>query len=355
MSGAATQSVSGVVVVQVGPVARDERGGVADYMSLCHNWLVNRKVAVMSLKMIEGPCFQESITTEGVSPGVISHLIDDLRPSRVVLLHHFSGYGYGNNGVNPWVPHALNQLNVAVGAERTVCVFHEVHVGRAWPWRRSYWYRSGQAKLAGEVAAAANQRFVTSERGMAQLEALGLGEKTSILPVPSNVGEPTRTLRASSRAKVAVLFGGGGKSRAVSFINSYRGRKIAKALAGLGVEEIWDIGKPIEQASIGGATVRHLGYLEREEISTYLQRARYGLLYYPERELKKSGILAAYLAYGIIPINFALEYGSQSEGCYGLGLAIPEPELDACQDDVLEAYSHRSLDTIMARLTSNWW
>lgn len=82
----------------------------------------------------------------------------------------------------------------------------------------------------------------------------------------------------------------------------------------LDVKEIYDIGPG--QISVNNAEVSlHVkGALPIEEVAYYLNKATFGGLDYRPHILGKSGILSAYAAFGVIPVNFNTEKESLLDG-----------------------------------------
>jgi hypothetical protein len=106
----------------------------------------------------------------------------------------------------------------------------------------------------------------------------------------------------SSRARRMVIFGGrGARGRAYGEMR----RDLAAACRALAIEEIADVGPPLEQPveSVDGVPVRQRDILPAAEVGALLCNSLAGFVAYPELFLPKSTIFAAYCAHGVLPVQ----------------------------------------------------
>jgi hypothetical protein len=78
----------------------------------------------------------------------------------------------------------------------------------------------------------------------------------------------------------------------------------AEALGRQGISEILEVGagEATPWTAIG-LKVRFLGRMEKPDLRALLERTAYGLIEYPPKYLGKSGVFAAYCAYGCVVLN----------------------------------------------------
>jgi hypothetical protein len=136
------------------------------------------------------------------------------------------------------------------------------------------------------------------------MRGLSRGKHSQVrsLPVFSNVGEPAQVASWAQRQPQLIIFG---QRHSKGRIYSESLPLLDQACQTLGIQGIWDIGPTLEHtpAAVGGVPVEPLGPLPTEAIGAFLSQARAGFLAYDPQRLSKSGIFAAYCAYGLLPIN----------------------------------------------------
>ena len=222
--------------------------------------------------------------------------------SRTALLH-FVGYGYAPSGLCWWLPEGLRRWKGAGDGRHLVTVFHELYA-TGLPWQRSFWVSPQQRRIARELAALSDAALTTSPRNAGTLARWRPDLSVIVSPVFSNVGECAAPPPLRSRRPFAVVFGKEGSRRRLYAALSGAGPAVGKGLRRLGVERLWDIGPPIATpAAVAGLPVEPLGALEPASVSAHLAQARAGLADYPLHVLTKSGIMAAYLAHGLLAVN----------------------------------------------------
>lgn len=228
-------------------------------------------------------------------------LADALGTSDRVLLH-FSGYGYARWGLCRWLVEGLREWKRQRPKRQLVTLFHEVYATGP-IWRASFWTAMPQRRIARDLAQLSDAALVTSAGGYAQLRVLHPDLRLEILPVFSNVGEPSEIMPLTARSPLAVVFGGPDRRQ-----RSYAAAAIAPALAAgferMGIREVIDIGPgQIAHKTLADRPVRPLGALPAPDVSAWLSQARIGVMDYPRHVLTKSGIAAAYFAHGVLAVN----------------------------------------------------
>jgi hypothetical protein len=245
-------------------------------------------------------CLERALTGHGISTcfltaeeGGLAQRLERAEADAVLL--HYANYGYQRRGCPFWLPGALRRCR------RLVTVFHEVYATGP-PWRSSFWTQPFQRRIAAAVARTSDALITSLDLYVRRIGRAAAPEKTWVTPVFSTVGEPREAPPLSSRARRMVIFGGrGARSRAYGEMR----RELAGACRALAIEEIVDVGPPLERTedSVDGVPVRRCGLLPAAEVGALLCDSLAGFVAYPAFFLPKSTIFAAYCAHGVLPVQ----------------------------------------------------
>jgi hypothetical protein len=159
-----------------------------------------------------------------------------------------------------------------------------------------------QRRIAAAVARTSDALVTSLDLYARRIGPAAAPEKTAVTPVFSTVGEPREVPPLASRARRLVLFGGrGARARAYGELR----RELLASCRSLGIEEIADVGPPLERPedSVDGVPVRRRGVLPAAEVSRLLLGSLAGFVAYPAFFLPKSTIFAAYCAHGVLPVQ----------------------------------------------------
>lgn len=255
----------------------------------------------LSHLIVTEPNHPPPTVAEGVSAVHLSHGVDGLAaalaaaPPGPVLLHYHA-YAFSPDGRPMRVLPALLR---AVGRRPLAVWFHEIAASDDPPWRRGFWRAGGQRRAARLLAQRA-ATVATSCTVFAALLAAWRGAAVDALPVASTVGEPAEVVPPAARESVAVAFGAAPTRARLA----RHGAALGRALKAAGIHELWEIGVGPSQLRPTrlGLPVRALGALDGEALAARLQAARLGVLDYPVVYGAKSSVLAAYAAYGLVPV-----------------------------------------------------
>lgn len=247
-------------------------------------------------------CLERTLAGHGISTsfltaeeGGLARRMEEAEADAVLL--HYANYGYQRRGCPFWLPEALRRSR----ARRRVTVFHEVYATGP-PWRSSFWTQPFQRRIAAAVARTSDALITSLDLYVRRIGPAAAPEKTSVTPVFSTVGEPREVPPLSSRARRMVIFGGrGARGRAYGEMR----RDLAAACRALAIEEIADVGPPLERTedAVEGVPVRRRGLLPAEEVGALLCDSLAGFVAYPAYFLPKSTIFAAYCAHGVLPVQ----------------------------------------------------
>jgi hypothetical protein len=222
-----------------------------------------------------------------------------------LLLLHFSGFGFQKRGVPLWLVRRISDLRKQFKAFGIV--FHELYAFGP-PWRSSFWLNGIQKQIARELVSRADFWLTNRDESARWLLDQHQGAPHRVLPVFSNVGEPTSI--ETERQPRLVVFGSAGVR---ANVYQWADGEIFHWARKMGFE-IHDIGPSAQDAALlhrfGQEAVVVHGKLSAEQVSAQLAAAACGALVYPTDYVSKSGVFAAYCAHGLCPVLLSKEYGS---------------------------------------------
>jgi hypothetical protein len=294
-------------------------GGVADYTTILSRRLVEVFGGDMELVLVHaGNQPAEAIDVDfpvedlsgQCSASALAQAIERLAAEadgQAVVLLEYSGYGYAMRGAPLWLVRGLRRVCRPDGLP-LFTVFHEVYTSGPL-WSSAFWVSPLQRWIAGRLARHSTHALVNRVSGREQLRRWTTDPSTvSLRPVFSNVGEPDARRPISDRERTAVLFVGEGEKDKLYRDHSSELRQLFGRLE---ISRAVDIGpRPPEQPDLG-VDVDIKGMLPADEVSHRLERAQIGLAYRRLDMLAKSGVVAAYLAHGVVPV--IMSNGGRSE------------------------------------------
>lgn len=214
----------------------------------------------------------------------------------VTWLVHYSGYGYARRGAPLGLLRDLRRLRRECPGVRLLTMFHELYAGGP-PWTSAFWMSPLQRHVAVGLARLSDAVFTNREASAEWLRAR-VSVPVTVRPVFSNFGESVDPLPPTARPARLLLFGGG-PPRSAGFWP-----QVGAAMRQLQLNELVVVSHPLEvpAALAAGHAVRQTGVLEPEAMAAELRAARCGVLEYNPDFLGKSGVLAAYAAFGVVPL-----------------------------------------------------
>lgn len=214
----------------------------------------------------------------------------------VTWLVHYSGYGYARRGAPLGLLRELRRLRRECPGVRLLTMFHELYAGGP-PWTSAFWLSPLQRHVAAGLARLSDAVFTNREASAEWLRAR-VSVPVTVRPVFSNFGESVDPLPPTARPARLLLFGGG-PPRPADFWP-----QVETAMQRLQLSELVVVSHPLEvPASLAARhAVRQTGVLEPEAMAEELRAARCGVLEYNPDFLGKSGVLAAYAAFGVVPL-----------------------------------------------------
>lgn len=299
--------MTGTLLIQIVPRGQ---GGVRDYLECLKSQWTQAGIESHVIELS-----QASANTQNLLDRMLSLADAGAQPnaqSTFSLLIHFSGYGYERRGLCFWLLREVERAQARLGDRlRVVTMFHELFASGP-PWGSAFWLSPLQARIARKLARMSDAIWTNTElHGRWLREQVGALTPITVQPVFSNVGEPAPPTPLSGREPSLVVFGSTStRRRALAALSRHVG-----VLKRLGISEILEVGsgQPTPWATVG-LGLRFLGRLEQADLGSLLGRSAYGLIEYPPRYLGKSGVFAAYCAYGCVVLNAA----DTADDCDGL-------------------------------------
>jgi hypothetical protein len=304
-----------MLTIQIVPKLFPAVDGVGDYaLSLAHQLRQDFEIETHFLvgdpnwsgeKEIDG--FKISQVTAQTSQNLVSTLTGIGTAPSIVL--QYVGGGYAKRACPTWLVNGLARYQ----ADRTNCklvtMFHETYgsgppyYGQDPPWISAFWLAPLQRNIAGRLASLSHGCITSRAHFKEQLNHLTHRQETSIAvaPVFSNVGEAQQISTLKNRQPILAVFGG---NRSRSRVYEQFAAEIRAACQLLEIEKIYDIGPStgLDLTAVGNVPVVCLGEKTVLEIGKILLNSRAGILNYHPEFLAKSGMYAAYSAYGVMPI-----------------------------------------------------
>jgi hypothetical protein len=320
-----------MLTIQIVPKIFPAVDGVGDYaLSLAHqlrqNFNIETHFVVGDLnwsgnKKVDG--FNISKVAQHDS-SVLFSLLNDIGEEASSVILQYVGCGYARRGCPFWLLKGLEHYKTAYPAKKLVTMFHETYgsgppyYGADPPWISAFWLSPLQKNIAGRLVISSNYCITSREKFREQLFNLSHGHNShiSVIPVFSNVGEATHLPLLKDRQSTLVLFGSRNSRARVyeQFPDAIR-----DTCRMLEIEKIYDIGPSTELnvTEFDNVPVISLGEKTLSEIGKILLESRAGILNYHPDFLAKSGVYAAYSAYGLIPIIVSSNT-TQANGTDGL-------------------------------------
>lgn len=135
---------------------------------------------------------QKNFPEASVTPLCKDRLASQLEESgsEAVLLQ-FVGYAYDQHGVPEYLSAELQKWRSRNATRRLIVMFHETWYKDFTPWRRAYWYSSGQRRVVSEILKLSDVAVTTNGYYKSMLDSLHTEKEVKVIPIGSNfVVEP---------------------------------------------------------------------------------------------------------------------------------------------------------------------
>ncbi|HEY9300708.1 MAG TPA: hypothetical protein VIQ31_30960, partial [Phormidium sp.] len=227
------------------------------------------------------------------------YLLAQQTSSTVIL--HYVGYGYAKRGCPTWLISGLQQWKQNTPNAALITMFHEVYAAGRPLWTSAFWFFPLQKNLASRLAHLSNSILTSKQLYATILQNLAPQHcSIPVLPIFSNVGESRNPPPLTKRHKWLVIFGGTANRSRVYQSSIAILRQVCRSLQ---INTIVDIGPKLNAipSAIDNISISAMGQLPATEIRQIFLQSTAGFLDYNPDYLAKSGIFAAYCAYGLLP------------------------------------------------------
>ncbi len=241
-----------------------------------------------------------SVRSEESLVGTLEAVTSEVGASGILL--QLSSYGFSVRGCPLWLVCGLRAWKRRHPKSPLVTMFHELYASGP-PWSSAFWLRPMQKAVITGILKESNVAITNThlyQRFLEGQDSRKIG-RIEVMPIPSNLGEPTATRNLNDRSKGLVIFGlPSSRRRAYKTKTSV----IRAACEYLSIEKIHDVGSTFESIpeEFGGIPVTRHGFLKFAELGSLLADSVAGIVAYPRAFLEKSGVFAAYCAYGLLPV-----------------------------------------------------
>ena len=282
-------------------------------------------------------------------------LCSDLIEFNVVVVLHYVSYGYHPNGIPFWLLKIIRYIKADANLS-LITIFHEISASGP------IWTKAGltaplQRYIARTIATHSDRMITTTNWYRKVLEAwfpVQSPLKVIHQPVFSNMGEPNHELNFKHRKRHIVVFGG--KNLRNDLYKTYL-PEILKLKEDYQIESIIDIGSPLEEAFYLKTGIQSYGVLPEEKIADILATSLLGLIHYDLRTIDKSGVFAAYQAFGLPTYIFSdthLEFIPTKTIYYKDNLVLSMDQLSILSLQFRADYYKRSIQSLMNELRSDF-
>lgn len=212
----------------------------------------------------------------------------------------YSGYGYARRGAPIWLLRAVQSFKRHFPKVPLITMFHEV--AASGPITTSaFWMRPLQLYVARSLRELSDAAMTNCEANAGILNAVSQRSlrQLVILPVMSNFGELDNGQPWSKRARRIVVFNSnfGGQVPTSGF---WQG--LAEAVRRVKASGVMMIGRPVQVPIDLSFPVKQSGFLTADEVSAILSDSAFGYVFHGQLLLGKSGVFAAFAAYGVVPL-----------------------------------------------------
>lgn len=296
------------LLIQITPTLPPDVNGLGDYaFNLAESLRANCGLRTKYLVTDPSWSAQHSVITKNTSivetKSELFKLLCQSSAYGSTVLLHYVGYAYDKRGCPFWLLDSLARWKSQFPSVKLITMFHEIAASGP-PWTSAFWLSGFQRKIAKQLVKISDY-IVTSKQLYAEIlqgYAQDRFNNVPILPVFSNIGEPSNPSDLSARQRHLVIFGGRSRRNKVYQSSLDQLHQICHYL---NIQQIFDIGPNLDSipTCIGNVPITVTGTLPRYEVSAILSGAFAGFFNYPPAFLGKSGIFAAYCAHRLLPVS----------------------------------------------------
>ncbi len=220
------------------------------------------------------------------------------------VLLHYGPYAYSPNGRPAEFTRVMEEL---ARETRLLVFFHEIF-SNGHLWQRARWTRGEQRRCVQALLGVADVAFTSSAKYHWQVQPYNpTGREILQIPIFSNIGEPELLRPLRERTRRLIVFG-----QLNTRVRLYRNCRatLEEVCRKLRIESITDVGSGTSEfipLDIEGAAVTRAGFMEEQALSDLMADSIAGIIGYWPDVWSKSGVIAAYMAHGLVPIMVEVE------------------------------------------------
>ncbi|MDT3403492.1 hypothetical protein [Mucilaginibacter terrae] len=286
-------------IVHITPTLPPVINGLGDFSYLVSQSIGELYEAEQFFLVVNKPPGNIDDNVSEFNAGNLYNKLIDARPDAVIL--HFVGYAYQIKGLPFYMPKALQKLKKETNC-KVLVYFHELYATSNNILSTAFYTSYLQKAIVKQLYAVANQTFTNCVLYKGILSAALNGKPNTVIVTGlcSNIPEAYYNTHIAKEASSMVIFGSQ-TSRSAIYGNPFFNRVIKDS----GIKTIYDIGAGSMNYYSPDVDFRPLGKLAAEDIAPYLNKSAYGAYDYAPHIIGKSGILSAYAAFSVVPINFS--------------------------------------------------
>jgi len=268
--------------------------------------------------------------------------INDYKPQTVVL--HYANYAYQAKGLPFHLVSHLKKAKAVLNC-KVIIYFHELYSSSNSVFKISFYTNFLQKYILNGLYSMADHTFTNCDlyQQLLYKAVKGKQQKNTVTGIFSNIAEDWFKKSISKDDEALVVFGSAQRRKKL-----YDNPKFKSIIQKLGVSKVYDIGSGQMGSSNEHVLFHATGAIPAKEVASYLNKARFGAIDYVPQILGKSGILSAYAAFGVIPVNFnegieELHDGLKENFNYlNLNSSLPPVDVETMKNDVLNWYKPRN-------------
>jgi len=219
-----------------------------------------------------------------------------IKPEIIIL--HYVGYAYHSKGLPFYLVNQLANITETIQC-KLIIFFHELSSSSRNPLTLPFYTSFLQKRIVRELSKSASATFTNCTVYSRELIKLTSTQNNICTGIFSNIPDLLYQEEYKKDDRSIVVFGTIKNREAV-----YNNPLFKNVLQRLRIIKIFDIGPGKINFRYPGIEFLPKGSLIPEDVALYLNMSTFGAIDYPSSLLGKSGIFAAYAAFGIISINF---------------------------------------------------
>lgn len=283
-------------------------GGVSDYSYLISKGLKeNYKIETFFVTCNSFKDFDTSIFKDVTNINENKNLYETVKNiikksfdknEKINILLEYVPHAYQKRGCPFWLLNELKKIKKNIPNVNLITMFHELYATSSNPRTSTFWLQGVQKFITFSIAKLCDSIFTNT---MDYQNKLSNRSKSKVIlqPVFSNITKNISEKSFDDRKEQIVIFGS-----YTSRLKVYE--KIDELYAickKLNIKKIIDIGPGEIKTSLNEINHEKKGKLSVVEIASILVESKFGLINYKQMPIEKSGIFAAYISFGIIPIT----------------------------------------------------